>query len=152
MIIGIVGSRRRDTLADFLLVEKAFRLIYQPGDRIVSGGCPQGGDRFAELIAIQLANPGHYTNDQLMAIKLIERHQIIKKSGAPIHIHHAEWHKRGNGAGFYRNTFIARDSDKLIACVAADRTGGTEDSITKYRKRLGLTEEEAISKGDLILV
>jgi hypothetical protein len=49
--IGIVGSRRRDSRADHRACVKAFNKLYKPGDRIVSGGCPKGGDRFAELIA-----------------------------------------------------------------------------------------------------
>lgn len=144
MIIGIVGSRRRNTIDDFELVEAAFRKIYQPGDRIVSGGCPQGGDRFAELIAIQLAAPGKYSLDYLHKLSLIERHWLIKGSGAPIHIHPAEWDKYGKGAGHKRNTYIARDADKLIASPAPDRTGGTEDTITKFRKKIetGIVKEE----------
>lgn len=50
-VIGIIGSRRRDGLADLAKVERAFKSIYQVGDTIVSGGCPQGGDRFAEILA-----------------------------------------------------------------------------------------------------
>jgi len=30
-----------------------------------------------------------------------------------------------------RNTLIAKDCTVLIACVAEDRTGGTEDTIKK---------------------
>jgi hypothetical protein len=40
----------------------------------------------------------------------------------------------GPGAGFLRNTDIAKDADVLIAVVAADRTGGTEDTIRKVQK------------------
>src|SRR5271170_1093890 len=63
MNIGIVGSRRRDTSHDFILVLKAF-MTYVCGSNysmceinpqlnevtIVSGECPKGGDRFAKLI------------------------------------------------------------------------------------------------------
>ena len=35
---------------------------------------------------------------------------------------------------YARNTLIAQDSDVLIACVAADRKGGTEDTICKWKK------------------
>ena len=48
--IGIIGTRRRDTVNDFVLVEFAFFKIYEPGDRICSGLCPKGGDRFADNI------------------------------------------------------------------------------------------------------
>jgi cysteine synthase len=106
--IGIIGSRRRDTEKDYKLVEEQFCKIYNMGDTIVSGGCPKGGDRFAELIA--------------------------KRTGVSIKIFPADWEKYGRGAGFIRNTDIARESDILIACVSQDRTGGTEDTIRKFLK------------------
>ena len=108
MTIGIVGSRSRNSYLDYQLVEKTFLGIYREGDRIVSGGCPQGGDRFAEVLA--------------------------KKYQVPITIHYAQWQKYGKAAGFQRNGDIARDSDILIACVANDRTGGTEDTIKKFKE------------------
>ena len=104
--IGIVGSRRRNTQTDLEAVHKAFLEVYEDGDRIVSGGCPQGGDAFAEWIA--------------------------KKEQVPITIHYARWKKLGKSAGFVRNGDIASDSHILIACVAPDRTGGTEDTIKKF--------------------
>lgn len=105
--IGIVGTRRRDTDNDFLLVEEAFLKVFQQGDRICSGKCPKGGDRFAVILA--------------------DFHN------APTLWFPAEWRKFGKGAGFKRNTDIARESDVLIACVANDRTGGTEDTIEKWK-------------------
>ena len=107
-IIGIVGSRRRDSQEDYELLLKAFLEIYEEGDKIVSGGCPKGGDFFAEVIA--------------------------NKAKIPIIIHKAEWNKYGRGAGMKRNTYIAEDSDIIIAIVAPDRTGGTEDTIRKAIK------------------
>lgn len=44
-VIGIVGSRRRDSNDDYLLLIKAFEKIWKIDDRLVSGGCPQGADR-----------------------------------------------------------------------------------------------------------
>ena len=105
--IGIIGSRRRNEQKDFKAVEKAFLSIYQKGDTIVSGGCPKGGDRFAEIIA--------------------EKYQIS------IEIYKPNW-KLGRHAGFLRNIDIAKNSNTLIACVAKDRTGGTEDTIRKFLK------------------
>ena len=107
-IIGVCGSRRRNSPADYKLVRAAIRSIYQPGDRFVSGGCPTGADRFAELLARDL--------------------------GAPILIYHADWKSWGRYAGPHRNTLIAHEADCLIACVAPDRTGGTEDTIRKFEK------------------
>lgn len=106
--IGIVGSRRRDAHDDFTKCLSVFQSIYDEGDRIVSGGCPKGGDRFAEVIA--------------------------KKLGIPITIYYPNWDRDGRGAGFKRNTSIAEDSDVLIAVVAEDRTGGTEDTVKKAKK------------------
>lgn len=115
MNIGIIGSRRRNTQDDLIAVELAFLSIYQQGDHIVSGGCDTGGDRFAEYLA--------------------KKHQVT------ILIHYAQWKRHGKSAGFVRNGDIAADSDLLIACVATDRTGGTEDTIKKFG-----------TKGQLILV
>lgn len=104
--IGIVGSRRRTGTKVFQIIEKKVLNLYEDGDIIVSGGCPQGADHYAEVIA--------------------KKHQI------PIIIHYARWDKYGKTAGFKRNTDIARESDVLIATPAMDRTGGTEDTITKF--------------------
>jgi hypothetical protein len=51
-----------------------------------------------------------------------------------ITIHHADWKRHGRAAGFVRNALIAADADVLIAVVAADRTGGTEDTVRKAEK------------------
>ena len=70
----------------------------------------------------------------------------------PIFIFHADWEKFGRGAGFVRNGDIANNSDVLIACVAKDRKGGTEDTIGKFLAKLELSEQEAIQKSLLHLV
>ena len=108
MIIGIVGSRRRNTKEDYQKVEEAFLKIYKDGDSICSGGCSKGGDRFAE--------------------------QIAMKFKVPIKIFPARWDLYGKAAGFKRNTTIAENSDVLIACRSYDMTGGTEDTIKKFKK------------------
>lgn len=106
--IGIVGTRRRDTAKDYQLTLKTFLDNYQKGDMIVSGGCPKGGDSFAEMIA--------------------DYYDI------PIKIHKAEWGRYGKSAGFKRNVYIAQDCDILIAVVADDRKGGTEHTIREAEK------------------
>ena len=106
--IGIIGSRRRNSILDFKKIENAFSKVYNGGDWIVSGGCPKGGDRFAENIA--------------------------KEYGIPILIFYPNWQKYGKAAGFVRNGDIADNSDVLIACVSEDRKGGTEDTIKKFLK------------------
>jgi hypothetical protein len=109
MIVGIVGSRRRNTPEDEKLIEKELiKLLDEDKDiTICSGGCPVGGDRFAENLA--------------------SKYRLKKK------IYKAEWDVYGKAAGFVRNTYIAEDSDILIACVAKDRKGGTEDTIKKFK-------------------
>lgn len=114
--IGIIGSRRRDCINDLELVFERFLELYKPGDVIVSGGCPKGGDAFAEIIVEVLGLP----DDQFI-------------------LHEAKWNKYGKAAGFKRNTYIAQDSDIILACVAEDRKGGTEDTIKKY---LSLRKEQ----------
>jgi hypothetical protein len=112
-IIGIVGSRRRDAQEDFSACWNAFIKLYEEGDKIVSGGCPQGGDRFAEIIA--------------------EKFGLTIENGGLI-IYDADWKQYGKRAGFMRNTYIAEDADVVIAVVANDRTGGTEDTLKKAMK------------------
>lgn len=118
--IGIIGSRTRDTTEDKITVWKEFKKWYEPGDIIISGGCPKGGDRFAEEFAIVLGltekNGGLIIHRPKQIPKGSPRYDFVKE--------------------FYsRNTLIARDSDMLIACVSPDRTGGTEDTIRKWEKK-----------------
>jgi hypothetical protein len=115
-IIGIVGTRSRDTEEDFKLVEKEFLKVYQEGDTICSGMCKQGGDRFAVILAEKYkTNTLWFPPDR-------------EKYGSP-------------KAYFVRNSHIAENSDILIACVSPDRGfkagKGTEDTIRKYLKRNG---------------
>ena len=109
--IGIIGSRERDARKDFEKIWCVFKKVYKKGDWITSGGCPRGGDRFAEKVA---------------------RH-----CGCTIIIHHADWKTHKKSAGFVRNTLIANHADILIACVSPIRKGGTEDTITKFKKARG---------------
>jgi tRNA(Ile)-lysidine synthase TilS/MesJ len=123
--IGIVGSRRRAEPADFTLLTEAFFRIYQPGDRIVSGGCAKGADAFAE--------------------------ELAKSCGISITIHYprkadldAELAKKNPRAAitkinYERNQRIADEADILIALTALDRKGGTEDTIKRFLRRPGTT-------------
>ena len=119
--IIIIGSRRRDSSADFQLVYETFKEHYKDGDIIVSGGCPKGGDRFAEIIASRLG--------------------LTEKNGGLI-IHRPIKPQVGQKweftkAFYERNTVVAKETDEnsvVIACVAEDRTGGTEDTIRKIKK------------------
>jgi len=112
MIIGIIGTRRRNTINDKSLIEKELiKLINEFGKdniTICSGGCEKGGDKFGEELGLSY--------------------------NLPMIIYKPDWKKYGKIAGFLRNTLIASDSDILIACVSEDRTGGTEDTIKKFNK------------------
>lgn len=116
--IGIVGSRRRAIANDFVLLLAAFDRVYRPVDWIVSGGCYKGADEFAERIA--------------------------ESRGIPMVVYPADWNgPLGKRAGFARNTTIAQQADVLLALVAPDRTGGTEDTVRKalsFGKRVWLVE------------
>lgn len=112
-VIGLVGSRRRDTAADFVLAKTKLLEIWKPGDMLCSGGCPKGADAFAERIA--------------------------KLKGFSIVIHYPKWRDEDGSfrkwAGFERNQTIVDSSDILIALPHPDRTGGTEDTIKKANKK-----------------
>jgi hypothetical protein len=118
--IGIVGSRRRDSDEDFELCKIIFDSIYKKGDTLVSGGCPKGGDRFAEVLAKSYSIPIkiHYPDKTKLDPDKLKK--SFKWAYAEIN--------------FARNTLIAQDSDILLAVVADDRTGGTEDTIKKAEK------------------
>lgn len=112
--IGIVGSRRRDTPEDYYkLYDKVMRTIVyldvcEPV-MLISGGCKTGADKWAEEIA------------EDKRIPIIVFNPDFEKHGSP-------------NAYFVRNDQIAKESDILIALVSEDRTGGTEDTIKKFRK------------------
>lgn len=124
--IGIIGTRRRDTPSVQKLIEEKFWEIYEEGDIIVSGGCPKGGDRFAEAIA--------------------------KANGIPILTIYPNYKRYGLGAPKIRNTPVAQACDIVIASVANPeepiqeilqrKKGGTEDTLRKFTDK----EEHNINK------
>ena len=110
--MGIVGSRKRDSNKDLNKVINTFyNLIVDLDDEIhiISGGASKGADRFAELLA--------------------------ERDNPHIPIYRPQYSKyHGKIAPLRRNDYIAKDSDILIACVAKDRKGGTEDTMKKFKK------------------
>jgi len=94
--------------------------VYRPKDSIVSGGCQWGGDRFAEKIAREfgITITIYYPRSEDLDKALLE----MNSRAAFAKINYA------------RNTLIAQHCDVLIAVVAEDRTGGTEDTIKKALK------------------
>lgn len=128
-VIGIVGSRRRDSKLNYDLVKLQFKLLYREGDIICSGLCPRGADWFAVLFSL---GKKYITNE-------VRRKEIMDaviagniKYKIPVKWFPAKWDRYGKTAGFIRNTLIAEESDILIACVASDRKGGTEDTVQKF--------------------
>lgn len=124
-VIGIVGSRRRNTEEDykkvFLKLEAAlFFNSKNPDIKIVSGGCKKGADSFVARLSDETGIPYYEHLPDLSGIEGVFSPQAYKWLYAK--------------ACYKRNTLIAQDSDILIACVAADRTGGTEDTIHKFKK------------------
>ena len=124
--IIIIGSRRRDSEEDFQLVFDTFNEHYEDGDKIISGGCPKGGDRFAEVIASRMGLTED--NGGLIIHRPIKPCQFTN-TGLP---------KWAYAKTFYeRNTVVAKETEAdsvVIACVATDRTGGTEDTIRKVKR------------------
>lgn len=117
-LIGIVGSRRRNRPDDYFLLRRSFDLVYVKGDAVVSGGCKTGADFWAECICRGLG------------IKPLLHKPEFDRYGIP-------------QCYFERNTLIARDCSVLLAVVASDRTGGTEDTVRKalgFGKRVWLVE------------
>lgn len=120
-VIGIVGTRSRDGDGTLSLITERFFKIYEKDDWICSGGCPKGGDRFAEKIA---------KNHGIPIIIFPPAWRDLNVPGAVIR--HNKYGDYNANAGFNRNTPIAHTSNVLIASVATNRTGGTEDTIIKY--------------------
>ena len=135
--IGIIGTRRRNTRTAFIAVKDAFFSVYEDGDWIISGGCPKGGDAFAERIARDFGIP-------ILILHARWNHEWVEFEG----VQGKFIRKYNKAAGFIRNTPIAEHSDILIACVHPDRTGGTEDTIKKYKKIL----EEAVTLKEVELI
>ena len=121
MKLGIVGSRRRNSPRDKRLLKKRIEAL-RP-ELIISGGCPRGADRFAEELARELNIP----------IKIYYPEQVSPEAPYFVRVK----------AYYDRNQKIAEESDYLIALVAKDRKGGTEDTITRFRK-LGKTNLEIL--------
>ncbi len=116
--LGIVGSRRRNNLKDKLKLKQFIVKLKDliPNLSFVSGGCPLGADRFAEELA----------EDFNIPIKIFYPDKS-KLPENPEKYHFAI-------INYARNTLIAEECDILVALVAEDRQGGTEDTIKKAKK------------------
>ena len=116
--IGIIGTRNRNIITDYVAVKEAFFENYKEGDWIVSGHCPKGGDAFAEKIAYSYGIP----------ILLFPPKKRIREEF------------------FARNTLIAEESDIIIAClinpiesvedILKRSSGGSEDTLKKFARKI----------------
>ena len=125
MIIGIVGSRRRNKEIDFgkivLKLSQLERKTEREIEKIVTGDCDEGGDKFARDIADMFG----YEIDVKFKRDLKNGEKFLGWA------HNWEFTKMC----YSRNEEIAKEPlDYLIALVAPDRTGGTEYTITQFKK------------------
>ena len=141
--IGIVGSRKRDSAADKeatrkVLLELLGELNANIKVVIVSGGCvvydrklrkrvPCGGDRFAEEFAEEY---GWEKEIFLPKWEDVDPEKYQRFEAARVLLE--------------RNTPIAVTSDYLIAVVTEDRTGGTEDTVRKFKKHKGRHSDDRL--------
>ena len=108
MKVGIVGSRRRrDRMAVIAFVQSL-----PGGSVVVSGGCRDSVDTWAAAAA-RARGLG-----------------VIEHLPRPVGSGRLAFTK----ACYARNELIARDADVLIAFVAPDRSGGTENTIAHARR------------------
>lgn len=117
MKVGVVGSRRRNSPSDQALVDRELQKLmdeFGPTLVIVSGGCKKGADKFAKDFA---------ETRGLQYIEFLPDLTAVKTRYDAI------------GRYYARNKLIADSSDILIALVAEDRRGGTENTIAHARKR-----------------
>lgn len=83
---------------------------------IISGGCAKGADNFAEEFARELGISITIFYPGLREGRAYAQQEIVK-------------------AMYARNRRIAWESDYLIALVAPDRRGGTENTIKYFKER-----------------
>lgn len=119
MKLGIVGSRRRHSFEDGELIKN--RILELKPSMIISGGCSLGADKFAEDFAEELGIAITIYHPELEDGKKYSYHEIVK-------------------ANYARNKLIAIYSDYLIALVASDRRGGTENTIRYFKEQHPTTE------------
>lgn len=123
MKLGIVGSRRRARLEDLQILRERVKQL-QPS-MIISGGCPTGADAFAEQIAKELGIPITIYYPKLMGGRSYPPH-IVRE------------------AMFARNQLIALEAEALIALVAEDRKGGTENTIGHFKGAKPFTWQDCL--------
>jgi len=116
MKLAIVGSRRRNSKTDEEIVQGIVLVAYAywPELVVVSGGCKKGADAFAKKICDSLDIP------------IIEHLPDLQPN---------DTYLEAVQRYYKRNYKIAEGCDALVALVADDRKGGTENTI-KYARKL----------------
>ena len=111
--IGIIGSRSRNSQEDkkivYDLIKDKIETVGHYNLHIISGGCPEGADGFAEQAADYFGLP-------ITIFYPKKNPRATSKQEATQRFH-------------YRNLLIANECHELYALVADDRTGGTENTI-----------------------
>lgn len=121
IVVGVVGSRRRNSIEDFNLLDSYVislrRRAYKSNSDLefVSGGCAEGADYFIT--------------------KLCRKYDLKLTEHLPQLQGFSDYFKKVQ-AYYARNKLIAEDCNFLIAMAAHDRTGGTENTIG-YTEKLG---------------
>lgn len=119
--LAIVGSRTLNSKKHFKFMKNYIdnlimysKLYPYEIIKIISGGCPEGGDRFAKKYARYL--------------------------DVPIFNYFADWNKYGNSAGAVRNKEIVKNSDKFVVFWDGSSKGTkiTIDMIRKAKKKMNL--------------
>ncbi len=123
MKLGIVGSRRRNGLADKAMLKA--RILEIKPTILISGGCAEGADAFAEQIAKELGIP----------ITIYYPKLVQGKDYSPAEV---------RDAMYARNIRIALECESLIALVADDRKGGTENTIGHFKGAKPFTWEDCL--------
>lgn len=120
--LGVVGSRRRDRKKDYEIVFDLIKDSYLNYGRdliVVSGGCKEGADSFAEKVCKQLGVPILIYYPDMIEFNSLDINNYKKKYAI---------------VAYARNTEIAVKSHTLLALVAEDRKGGTEHTIKQFKK------------------
>ena len=111
--VGIVGSRKRDSLEDKLKIKKVLVRQLSLGRELflVSGGCWKGADKFAEELASEMGLN-------------ISVHSVKSYSGMSKYEYACE--------AYARNTLIAEECDILLVCWDG-QSRGTMDTVRKAK-------------------
>ena len=133
--IGIVGSRRRKSESDFKKLGRTFNRVivqflgvyFEDLDKvtIVTGDCDEGGDKFAKRLA------------DIYGCELDEKKIKDPETGEEMDFKNHRWFPYLTMCQIFydRNEEIAKEPlDYLIALVAPDRKGGTENTIRHFRR------------------